>query len=256
MIASLKNLRNDEALLEKLSDVYMRSYNTLSAKYKSPAEMALYTQPFFYHKLKRFAKEGESDSLSRSFVVTLDDQPAGFARYSRIPDYYKENINGETKDLETGTLDGYEYAWYRKVKFVNNNVKLDDSTVILNQIYLDPAMQRKSLGTYVLSQTLPHLHKAGVKNVILEYNAENKDAEKFYRAFGFEPLADTEDLDHILNDNGRPQYRISKVKMVHVPVEKAMQLVNRKLQQKKQARDAAIGNVLVALVQNAQASRK
>lgn len=251
MKVSISKLQNREADLASLAEAYRNSYNKLSEGYKSPQEMALYTYDYFYQKVKRFAAENESSSLSRTFVVKLDEKPVGFVRYSRIPEYYKQNENGQTKDLEHGMLDGYEYAWYRKVKFVDD-VKLDDSTMILNQIYLDPSVQRHGLGTYILAQTLPKMKEKGVRNLILEYNIENKNGEKFYNSFGFRPLADTEDLDHILHDGQKTKFCISKVKMVHVPVGTALEHANKKMQQKQQAQAAAIGNIVIGLINNAQ----
>lgn len=251
MKIAIKNLTNDEALLEPLTHVYRRSYNTLSKAYKSPEEMALYTNQVFYHKLKRFAKESESNSNAQTFVVMGDDRPVGFVRYSLIPDYYKNNVNGETRDKESGVLDGYEYAWYRKVKFVDD-VKLDNSTMILNQIYLDPSVQRHGLGTYVLSKTLPKIKEQGIKNLILEYNTDNKNAEKFYHAFGFRALADTQDLDHILDVEGKAKLCISDVKMVQVPVDVALEKANAKMEEKRQIHSDALGN-LVYMVQQSKA---
>ena len=233
MKISISNLKDDEATLRQLAHAYRNSYNKLSANYKSAEEMALYTYDYFYHKVKRFAAENKASNLSRTFMVTLDEQPVGLVRYSRIPEYYKNNPGGQTTELEQGLMDGYEYAWYRKVKFVDN-VKLDDSTMILHQIYLDPAVQRHGLGTYVLAQTLPKMKENGVKNLILEYNAQNYDAEKFYRYFGFKALADTQDLDHIVKTaDGKTKLCISDVKMVHVPIEVALERANLKMAQKK-----------------------
>ncbi len=254
MKVSISNLKNDPQIIEQLTTAYRNSYNTLSAGYKAPEEMALYTQDYFRQKVKRFAAENEKSSVSRTFVVFLDDRPVGFVRYSRIPEYYKQNPGGETRDLEHGMMDGYEYAWYRKVKFVDN-VKLDDSTMILNQIYLDPSVQRLGLGTYILAQTLPKMKEKGVRNLILEYNAQNSNAEKFYRFFGFKALADTEDLDHILRKDNRTRFYISKVKMVHVPVEEAMAKANAKMDEIRREKAQGLGRILIGLLQNKTARK-
>lgn len=251
MKVSIHNLGKNENTLQKLAKAYQESYTKLSEAYKSPEEMALYTYDYFHHKVKRFAAENEGSSLSRTFVISLDDNPVGFVRYSRIPEYYKTNENGQTKDYEHGMMDGYEYAWYRKVNFVDN-VKLDDSTMILNQIYLDPSVQRHGLGTYILAHTLPKMKEKGVRNLILEYNADNKNAEKFYRYFGFEALANTQDLDHIIKDqSGHTKLCLSDVKMVHVPLEIALEKANTKLAVKKQVHSQAIGNIMLGLIRNA-----
>lgn len=250
MKVTITLLKRDEQTMSRLADAYRNSYNTLSAEYKSKEEMALYTYDYFYQKVKRFAAENEQSNLSRTFTVNIDGQPVGFVRYSRIPDYYKQNQNGETKDLEHGMMDGYEYAWYRKVKFVDD-VKLDDSTMILNQIYLDPSVQHKGLGTYILAQTLPKMKEKGVRNLILEYNRDNLNGEKFYQSFGFQPLADTEDLDHILTDrNGRTKFCISKVKMVHVDVAAALEKANSKMAAREKA--AVAGQVVIGVLNNAK----
>lgn len=251
MKVSINKLGNEQKTIEELAMAYRNSYNKLSEPYKSPQEMVLYTYDYFYQKVKRFAAENEQSSMTRTFVVNLDDKPVGFVRYSRIPEYYKQNDNGQTKDFEQGMLDGYEFAWYRKVKFVDH-VKLDDSTMILNQIYLDPEVQRHGLGTYILAQTLPKMKEKGVRNLILEYNDENKNGEKFYNAFGFAPLAETEDLDHIIQDrNGNTKLCISKVKMVHVPIDIALEKANLKMAARKQAQAQAISSVLVGIINNA-----
>ena len=125
--------------------------------------------------------------------------------------------------------------------------------MILNQIYLHPDVQRHGLGTFVLAQTLPKMKEKGVKNLILEYNVENKNGEKFYQSFGFQPLADTQDLDHIVKDkNGSTKLCISKVKIVHVAVDAALQKANEKMEQKKQVQAQALGNILVGLVKHAK----
>lgn len=256
MKVSINTLPNDDKVISRLAQAYRSSYNRLSKNYKSPEEMALYTYDYFYRKVKRFAAENESSSLSRTFMVNLDSEPVGFVRYSRIPDYYKQNVNGEAKDFEHGLMDGYEYAWYRKVKFVDT-VKLDDSTMILNQIYLDPEVQRHGLGTYILAQTLPKMKEKGVKNLILEYNADNKNAEKFYHYFGFRALAETQDLDHIIKGrDGHTRFCISDVKMVHVPVDVALEKANSKMEALKQAKTRSIGNILIGLIQRARTGNK
>lgn len=254
MKISLCNLKNDKKVIEQLTHAYRNSYNTLSAAYKTPEEMALYTENYFYCRIRRFAAENEKSQISRTFVISMDDKAIGFVRYSRIPDYYKENQGGEARDLEKGEMDGYEYAWYRKVKFVDN-VKLDDSTMILNQIYLDPSVQHVGIGTYVLAQTLPKMKEIGVKNLILEYNAENHNAAKFYKAFGFKPLADTEDLDHIIRKGSNTKFYVSKVKMVHVPVEEAMQKANAKFDEKRRIQAAGLSSILIGLIQNKQKAK-
>lgn len=253
MKVTISKLVAKDKTLQQVAEAYRASYNKLSEGYKSKEEMALYTYDYFYQKVKRFAAENEQSNLSRTFMINLDGKPVGLVRYSRIPEYYKHAQNGQTKDLEKGYLDGYEYAWYRKVNFTDTSVKLDDSTMILNQIYLHPDVQRHGLGTFVLAQTLPKMKEKGVKNLILEYNIENKNGEKFYQSFGFQPLADTQDLDHIVQDRtGATKLCISKVKIVHVPVEAALQKANEKMEQKKQAKVQALGNILVGLVKHAK----
>lgn len=252
MKISINNLKDDEATLTALTGAYYNSYNKLSAPYKSPEEMLLYTKDYFNHKLKKFATENEQSSLSRTFAIFLDEKPVGFVRYSRIPEYYKNNAGAQTQELEHGIMDGYEYAWYRKVKFVDN-VKLDDSTMILNQIYLDPEVQRHGLGTYILAQTLPKMKEKGVKNLILEYNSQNINGEKFYNAFGFRPLAETQDLDHIIQNNkGKTKFCVSDVKMVQVPIEIALERANAKMAKKNQEHAAKLGQIMVGLFNNAR----
>ena len=79
-----------------------------------------------------------------------------------------------------------------------------------------------------------------------------KNGEKFYNSFGFQPLADTEDLDHIIRRGGQTRFCISKVKMVHVDVDTALEKANAKMEQKKQAKARSIGNIIIGLLNNAQ----
>ncbi len=251
MKVTIAQLSADEHILQQVAEAYRASYNKLSEGYKSKEEMALYTYDYFYQKVKRFAAENAQSNLSRTFMINLDGKPVGLVRYSRIPEYYKHADNGQSKDLEKGYLDGYEYAWYRKVNFTDTSVKLDDSTMILNQIYLHPDVQRHGLGTFVLAHTLPKMKEKGIQNLILEYNVENKNGEKFYQSFGFQPLADTQDLDHIVkNEKGATKFCVSQVKIVHVPVETALQKANAKMAQKKQAKAQTLGNILVGLIKH------
>lgn len=99
------------------------------------------------------------------------------------------------------------------------------------------------------------MKEKGVRNLILEYNAQNSNAEKFYRFFGFKALADTEDLDHILRKDNRTRFYISKVKMVHVPVEEAMAKANAKMDEIRRVKAQGLGRILIGLLQNKTARK-
>ena len=154
-------------------------------------------------------------------VLNVDGTPRGFVRYSAIPKYYTKPINGQTRDLERGMLDGWEFEWYRKINF-EREVQLSDKTLIVNQIYLDPEIQRHGLGTHLLKKTIPQLKKSGYNDLIIEYNAHNKNAEKFYQGIGFRPFARTQDLDHIIKVNGRTTFCISDVAIAHTTIDNAL----------------------------------
>ena len=67
----------------------------------------------------------------------------------------------------------------------------------------------------------------------------------------FQALAETEDLDHILqNRRGGAKFCISKVKMVHVDVDTALAKANAKIEQKKQAQSQKLGNVVIGVLHN------
>lgn len=228
MKVSISKLENKPEIILPLAKAYKRSYNKLSDGYKSPEEMKLYTEQVFIQKLKRFAQDKDSQSA----VLMLNDRPYGFVRYSYIPGYYKENQNGNSQDLETGYMDGYEFAWNRKIKF-EKDVQLDDKTLIVNQIYLDPEIQRRGLGTYLFGQTLPKIKEQGFESLIIEYNAQNKNAERFYQTLGFEAFAHTQDFDHITRENNRANFCISDVKIAHATIDKTLRCVQNIENRKK-----------------------
>lgn len=158
MKVSISTLEQKLSQILPLAESYQRSYNKLSEGYKSPEEMSLYTRGYFLKKLWKMA--GDKDSAVA--VLNVDGKPRGFVRFSPIPEYYTQAENGQTKDMEKGMLDGFEFAWYRKVNFMRD-VELNDRTLIVNQIYLDPQIQRHGLGTYLLSKTIPTLKEQAMK---------------------------------------------------------------------------------------------
>ena len=175
MKVSIRNLEKRLSMILPLAEAYQRSYNKLSADYKSESEMALYTKGYFIKKLWKMAEDDQSTVA----VLHLNDVPRGFIRYSAIPEYYTQPENGRAQDVEKGYLDGFEYAWCRKVNF-EREVALDDKTLIVNQIYLDPQIQHHGLGTLLFQQTVPELKKQGFESLIIEYNANNANAKDFY----------------------------------------------------------------------------
>lgn len=234
-------LKNNNEMIIPLARAYHRSYNELSRGYKSPAEMALYTQDIFVSKLQRFA----ADTSSQTAVVTADGVPMGFMRLSRIPEYYKNPVNGQTSEPEIGEMDGHSFAWERKVTF-DKEIKLDDKTLIINQLYLDPSIQRRNVGTFLLEQTLPKLKQRGFDSLILEYNAHNHNAEKFYQTLGFEAFARTRDFDHILpHPKGGAEFCLSDVKIAYTTIDNA-------LAQAQKVKGKAISKLTGALMTHAQ----
>jgi len=201
-----------------LAEAYQRSYNQLSSGYKSDAEMALYKRGYFLKKLWKIAE----DTQSVAAVLKIDDVPRGFVRYSKIPDYYTRVTDGTAYETESGILDGYQFAWRRKIYF-DQDIQLNKHSLIVNQIYLDPQIQRCGLGTLLLEKTIPALKKQGYNNLIIEYNANNANAEKFYKTLGFSAFARTKDFDHIVQDeNGRASLCISDVKIAHTTIDNIM----------------------------------
>ncbi|MBR1649172.1 MAG: GNAT family N-acetyltransferase [Alphaproteobacteria bacterium] len=223
MQISIRPLEKNISQILPLAESYQRSYNQLSSGYKKPEEMALYKKGFFIKKLRKIAE----DENSIVAVLNVDDNPRGFVRYSQIPQYYKHSADNLTQDLEHGFLDGYEFAWYRKVHF-NRDVKLDDKTLIVNQIYLDPQIQNQGLGTYLLQKTIPELKKQGFESLIIEYNAHNANAAKFYRGIGFEPFALTKDFDHIIHPQAKTEFCVSDVEIAYTTIDRAIQKMSDK----------------------------
>ncbi len=233
-------LENTNEMIVPLARAYQRSYNELSRGYKSPAEMALYTRDVFVSKLQRFA----ADKNSRTVVVLADGVPMGFMRLSPIPEYYKHPVNGQTSERESGEMDGYTFAWERKVTF-DKDIRLNDKTLIINQLYLDPQIQRQNVGTYLLEHTLPQLKKRGFDSLILEYNAHNHNAEKFYQTLGFKAFARTKDFDHVVTSpKGRAEFCLSDVKIAHTTVDNA-------LKQAEKVKNRAVSKITGALLAHA-----
>lgn len=219
---TIKELDGSAKTIMPLAEAYMRSYNELSQKYKSDKEMALYKKGTFIKKLKKFSQ----DKSSSVFVLYAEDNPCGFIRYSDIPSHYKVTENNKTQELEKGNMDGYEFAWNRKVAFVEE-AKLDDRTMIINQIYLDPKIQNQGLGTQILKHTLP-LMAEKYDTFIIEYNSNNLRAKKFYGdVLGLEPIARTQDFDHIVqNERGKAEFCLSGVEIGMSSIGVAMGHIN------------------------------
>ncbi len=235
-------LENSNEMIVPLAKAYQRSYNELSRGYKSPAEMALYTRDVFITKLQRFA----ADKDSKTAVVLADGVPMGFMRLSKIPDYYKHPVNGQAAARESGEMDGYTFAWERKVIF-DKNIHLNDKTLIINQLYLDPQIQRRNVGTYLLEHTLPQLKKHGFESLILEYNADNHNAEKFYQTLGFQAFARTKDFDHVVTTpEGKAEMCISNVKIAYTTIDHALKQAENV---KKRAVSKLTGSLLAHAVQ-------
>ena len=223
MQVSITRLEKKLSQILPLAEAYQRSYNKLSAQYKTPEEMALYSRGYFLKKLWKMAQDPDSAVA----VLNINGVPRGFVRYSSIPEYYTKPVDGKSMELEKGMLDGWEFAWFRKVNF-ERDVKLDKKTLIVNQIYIDPQVQRMGLGTYLLNRTIPELKKNGYESLIIEYNAHNENAEKFYRGIGFRAFATTQDFDHIIKKDGRTTFCISDVAIAHTTIDNAIACMQSK----------------------------
>ncbi len=228
MKVSIRNLEKRLSMILPLAEAYRRSYNKLSADYKSEQEMALYTKSYFVKKLWKMAEDDQSTVA----VLHLNDVPRGFIRYSAVPQYYTQPENGISQEVEKGYLDGFEYAWCRKIDF-EREVSLNDKTLIVNQIYLDPQIQHHGLGTLLFQQTVPELKKQGIESLIIEYNDHNVNAKNFYQKLGFAPFAKTKDFDHIIEDNGRTVFCISDVSIAHTTIDNTLEHLRRRQQMKQ-----------------------
>lgn len=220
MKISIRNLEPKLEQLKPLAEAYYHSYNNLSKDYKSSEEMALYTKGYFLRKLWKMSHDKESAVA----VLWVNERPGGFVRYSKVPDYYKTPVNGANSNLEQGVLDGYDYTWVRKVDF-NQDIILNDKTLIVNQIYLDPALQHRGLGTYLFAKTLPTLKENGYESLIIEYNENNKNAEKFYKGVGFSPIAKTKDFDHIIEKDNKTLFCVSDVEIAYTTVDDSIKCI-------------------------------
>ncbi|MDR3208930.1 MAG: GNAT family N-acetyltransferase [Rickettsiales bacterium] len=176
--------------LETLAGAYMESYRAVSAGYKDPIEMMRYTYPYFIDRIRKFSKE------KMVFVLSDDNEPIGFARFNGIPDHYK--TNGTHCAMEIKELNGFEYQFMRRIEFSQNAPNLTDKTAILNQIYLKPSFQHQGLGGLLVSAALREIG-AKYKNLIVEYNINNTQSQRFYsKKLGMRKVAETIDFDHIV----------------------------------------------------------
>ncbi len=175
-----------------VAQLYADSYRRLSAQYKKPEEMACYTSDYFDRKVKNFLKEQES----HIFVLSLGGHPIGFARFSPVPGAYRQPGIPLVTQPEAGVLDGVPYQYDREIAF-SNPTKITRETVMLNQIYFDPAFQRQGLGSVLLATALPRLNER-YTDMLVEYNMDNAYARRFYTGLGFKQIATTFDLDHII----------------------------------------------------------
>lgn len=224
----IKKMTKEDEVLLPLALSYMKSYNRLSSAYKSEEEMKFYEYSSFLKKLEKIS----SDEDSSSFVLFVDEIPKGFVRYSPIPQHYKDQKDGVAKEKETGEMNKHTFAWERKVKFTDD-VLLDDKTLILNQIYLDPDIQKHGLGTYLLSETLPKM-KEDYNSIIIEYNSSNEGAKKFYsHVLGLKKIAETKDFDNILDKSGFDKFCISNVEIGYNDIDSAISSVKKIEQAKK-----------------------
>ena len=194
-----------------LAEVYQQSYNRLSERYKTAQEMAFYTKGYFIKKLWNMAR----DDRSIISVLQVDSRPCGFIRYSKVPSYYHGQV------LESGYLDGFEYARYHKVHF-DDEILLNDKTLIVNQLYLAPNLQHKGLGRLLFERTIEDLKGRGYKDLVIEYNIHNDNARKFYHKLGFRDFGRSKDMDHILSDGRRTIFCLSDVRIAHTTIDNAL----------------------------------
>lgn len=185
-----------EQNIERLSLSYAESYCSLSKNYKTPDEMRFYTPDYFKSKVQGML----TDKTSDIFVLSDSDNVLGFVRFSPIPEPYKK-ANGGGYYTESCEMchKGVLVHWTRSAYFMPNT-KLDDNTVILNQIYLHPDIQKQGVGTRFLDKVLPLIEQK-YSNLIVEYNQNNKYAISFYKGLGIREVAKTQDLDQITPAN-------------------------------------------------------
>lgn len=180
-----------------LADVYMRSYNELSRGYKSEAEMALYTKGSFIRKLKKWSNQQKDGNEPFIFVLYNNDAPIGFIRFNEMPKSYREYDNNlVAKEYERGELDGWQIARYRKVEYISDP-HFDDNTLILNQIYMAPEIQKHGFGSYFIDHVAKQMRLKGYDQFVVEYNDNNLNGKKFHEnVLCAKKIAKTSDYDH------------------------------------------------------------
>lgn len=187
-----------------LADVYMRSYNELSNGYKTREEMALYTKGSFIRKLKKWSNQQKNGNEPFIFVLHNDNKPIGFIRLNPLPESYRQyNDNLTSQEYEGGELDGWQIARYRKIKFISDP-QFDENTLILNQIYMAPEVQKQGFGTYFIGEVAKQMNDLGFDQFVVEYNDNNVNGKKFHEdVLCAKKIAKTTDFDHITIDDER-----------------------------------------------------
>lgn len=84
------------------------------------------------------------------------------------------------------------------VGFANYSFVREGGVAYLMTVYLAPEYQGKGIGTALLEEGMNHLK--GVKKIFVEVEKENRTGKNFYKAKGFEDVAEyDEDFEgHIL----------------------------------------------------------
>ena len=229
MSYTLEYLTKDSKQISDLAEVYGRSYNLLSAQYKSKEEMALYTPTYFEQRVKRFAEDEKSTTL----VAIEEGKPVGFARFSPVSESYLTLTKGVTFYPEKGKMDGFEYQWLREMRMFNQP-QINEKTLMLHQIYLAPGAQHKGLGTQIFASVLPKMEEKFDK-VLVEFNLANTKARQFYVNLGFKIIGMTQDLDHILPSDSPwgCKFCVSDVGMAATPLKTLHENAVKKLETRK-----------------------
>ncbi len=222
MNIDIREFDGSEKTIQKLANAYFDSYVTVSKSYKTNEEIVLYKKDTFVEKLRKMAK----DKSSSMFVYFKNGIPLGFVRYSPVEEYYKNNNHRNIQTEET-TVAGHTYKFNRELSFYENN-PITSKTMIVNQIYLDPAIQNKGIGTAIFKSTLPKMKAKGYTDFIIEYNANNNKARAFYEnILTLREVGTTKDFDNVIPGNPLKVF-ISPVRIGHTTINDAINHLNKR----------------------------
>lgn len=140
---------------------------------------------------QRLARDRKIRKLIAQLFIKLDKDH--IQKYAEIPfqgDQQKEAVKHYNKWLKNSTdvsifTDSEDSPKAVLSLYPSNHMK---DTSILNNFYIEPQLRGKGLGSKMLEQAQKYAKQQKIKNLIINWNAKNKGAQKLYSKKGFSIL--------------------------------------------------------------------